>query len=488
MAIEQMRHMHPKNFIAGQWISDTIAKELPVFDPATEEEISSVGLSSAGAIDEAVQAAHEAFSAWSATPVTARVQHMLRLRSAIEANADELARLITMDHGKTLHEARLEVERGLDAIDAACSIPMLLSGQTLMQVAGGIDTQSVREPVGVTAAITPFNFPMVGPLLFLAWALTCGNTIVVKPSERDPLAANFLFELVAKSGYPSGTANLVHGGEAAVNAILDHRDVAAVAFIGSAPVAATVYRRGAASGKRVMAAGGAKNHSVVMPDASLEVAAASIASSAFGSGGQRCMANSVAVAVGDTHDALVERIALEASRLVVGSGFDEAIDIGPVISAESKERIEGYIEMGRRSEGAQLILDGMSGALPPRGYFVGPTIFTDLERGCAAARDEIFGPVLTVLRAADLDEAIALCNSSEFGNGASIFTSSGASAREFARRVEVGAVGVNLGIPVPIGMFSPVGRKVSLFGQASPQGPDAVGFWTSQKSITSRWP
>jgi malonate-semialdehyde dehydrogenase (acetylating)/methylmalonate-semialdehyde dehydrogenase len=457
----------------------------PIPNPATGETIAMLPYSTAAEIDEAVRTARNAFPGWAATPVPERAQIMFAFKALLESHVEELARLVVQENGKTLPEARGEVRRAIEVVDFACGAPTLMMGTNLDQIADGIDEELVRFPVGVVAGITPFNFPNMVPLWMLPLALVCGNTFVLKPSQRTPLSAMRLAELLVESGLPAGVLNVVHGAKDAVDALLTHPEVDAVSFVGSATVAQYIYATGASNGKRVQALGGAKNHLLVMDDADLERSVSALISSAFGNAGQRCLAGSVAVGVGSLGDALVGELAHQAGQLRLGPGEREDTDMGPVIRDERRKELIGYIERGEEV-GAALVADGR-GVGPTDGYFLGPTIFDRVTPDMPLWKDELFGPILSVVRAADIDEAIKVMNASRYGNAASIFTTSGANAREFKRRAEAGMIGVNVGVAAPMAFFPFTGWKSSFFGDLHATGTDGVRFYTRHKVITSRW-
>jgi malonate-semialdehyde dehydrogenase (acetylating)/methylmalonate-semialdehyde dehydrogenase len=465
--------------------SNSSGQTLPVYDPARGTVIDDVPLLGAVEIDAAARSAHAAFAGWSRTPVMERVRLMFRYRNLLEQHAEELAAIITRHHGKTLDEARGEVRRGIEVVEFACGAPTLLQGRTLRQVGSGIDQDLFRFPLGVVAGIPPFNFPVMIPLWMFPLAIVAGNTFILKPSERTPLGAVRLAELFLQAGFPDGVLNIVHGAKEAVNAILDHPSIAAISFVGSERVARYVYERGAKNGKRVSAAGGAKNHIVVMPDADLDLALPAVLNSAFGNAGERCLAGSVAVAVGGVQDRLVDALDAGARKMVVGPGDLPGVEIGPLIREEHRQKVVEFIERGVH-EGARLVTDGRRYASEP-GFFLGPTILDGVSADMAVGRQEIFGPVLSVSRVASLDEAIAQANSMSLGNMAAIFTRSGAAAREFRERVEAGMVGINVGVAQPFGFFPFSGWKHSFFGDLHPHGTDAIEFYTRKKMVVSRW-
>jgi malonate-semialdehyde dehydrogenase (acetylating)/methylmalonate-semialdehyde dehydrogenase len=457
----------------------------PIYDPATGETIALLPYSTPEEIDRAVRAASEAFPAWADTPVPDRAQVMFRFKALLEDLFEELSRLVTHENGKTLAEARGEVRRAIEVVELACGAPTLMMGTNLDQIAEGIDEELVRFPVGVVAGITPFNFPNMVPLWMIPLAVACGNTFVHKPSQRTPLSAVRIAELLTEAGLPDGVFNVVHGAKDSVDALLTHPDVAAVSFVGSAGVAAYIYATGAANGKRVQALGGAKNHLLVMDDADLDKTVTALLSSAFGNAGQRCLAGSVAVGVGSLGDALVQELSDQAGRLTVGPGMEPATDMGPVIREERRKELIGYIEQGEEV-GATLVSDGR-GVGPSDGFFLGPTIFDRVTPDMALWRDEMFGPVLSVVRASDIDEALDIMNASSYGNAASIFTTSGANARAFKRRAEAGMLGVNVGVAAPMAFFPFTGWKNSFFGDLHATGKDGIRFYTRHKVVTSRW-
>ncbi|MGA7108986.1 MAG: CoA-acylating methylmalonate-semialdehyde dehydrogenase [Terracidiphilus sp.] len=476
-----------RNFVGGKWQSATSAPGLELTNPATGEPLGQSPSGSAAEVDAAVQAAQSAFPAWRATPPGDRVQFLFKLKNLLESHFDELAAIITTENGKTLAESKGELRRGIENVEVACGIPVLMQGYSLEDIAPGIDEIMVRQPLGVCAVITPFNFPLMIPLWFLPYAIATGNTLVLKPSDRVPFSATRLVELIHETGLPSGVVNLVNGGKPAVDALLDHPLVRAVSFVGSTPVAKYVYTRGSASGKRVQCQGGAKNHVVVLPDADPETTTKIIADSAFGCAGQRCLAVSVTVAVGEAQNWFRESISAAAASLKVGNGIDPAMQMGPVITAASRDRVVSLIGQGA-GDGAKAIVDGRSHASPHKGSFVGPTVLDGLPAGSSLMETEIFGPVLSVVHAKSVDEAIAMIERSPYGNASSIFTSSGAEARKFRNTVSTGNVGVNIGVPAPMAYFPFSGWKGSFFGVMHAQGRDAIEFFTDKKVIVERWP
>jgi malonate-semialdehyde dehydrogenase (acetylating)/methylmalonate-semialdehyde dehydrogenase len=470
-----------ENYVGGRWVPAEAATELlDVTNPANGEVLARVPLSGAADLDAAVSAAREALPAWRAVSTIARARKLFELRERLVTREEELARSVTTEMGKTLVDARAEVMRMIEMVEAACAIPTTMQGRILEDVSRNVDAETVRQAVGVCAAIVPFNFPAMVPFWFLPFAIACGNTFVLKPSEQVPLTQQIAFEELDRLGLPPGVVNLVNGGREVVEGILDHPGIDAVSFVGSAPVARLVYERAAKAGKRVQALGGAKNHMVVMPDAVVEPTVQGILGSAFGAAGQRCMAGSVLVTVGDAHQQLMAPLVDATRELRIGDGLAEETDVGPVISPSARERIAGWIERSQR-----VLVDGSENA-PSSGSFVGPTI-VEVDRDDPIVGEEVFGPLLAVVRARSLDEAIEIVNSSRFGNGVSIFTESGASVRRFRHDVQVGMVGVNLGVAAPVAFFPFSGWKDSFLGDLHAHGPDAVEFYTRKKTVTSRW-
>jgi malonate-semialdehyde dehydrogenase (acetylating)/methylmalonate-semialdehyde dehydrogenase len=476
-------------WIGGKTVAAQSSRFGEVTNPATGEVVRHVPLAGAADVDAAVASASAAFPAWRAFPPLRRARILMRFRELMELHRKDLAKIITQEHGKTLADAEGEVTRGIEVIEFATGIPHLLKGEFSENVGSDVDSHSLRQPVGVCAGITPFNFPAMVPLWMFPVAIACGNTFVLKPSERDPSLALRMAELLKEAGLPDGVFNVVHGDKEAVDALLAHPVVKAVSFVGSTPIARYIYETGARSGKRVQALGGAKNHAVVLPDADLDFATEAIIGAGYGSAGERCMAISVVVAVGDAADPLVERLAARARRVSVGSGDTPNVEMGPVITAAARDRIVGCIDRGVE-EGAALVVDGRGVRVPgfAGGFFVGPTLFDRVTPAMTLYRDEIFGPVLVVVRVESLTEAIALINANPFANGTAIFTRSGHAARRFQQDVEVGMVGVNVPIPVPMAFFSFGGWRASLFGDQNVHGMDGVRFYTRLKTLTSRWP
>lgn len=464
-------------------------RRAPVFNPATGEVIGAVQLADAATVDTAVQAAVRAFAAWADTPPLRRARVMFRFKELLEANRDRLAAAITREHGKVFEDAKGEVTRGIEVVEFACGIPHLLKGEYSEQVSTGIDQFSMRQPLGVCAGITPFNFPCMVPMWMFPIAIACGNTFVLKPSERDPGVSLMLAELLKQAGLPDGVFNVVQGDKAAVDALLTHPDVAAVSFVGSTPIAQTIQNTGTAHGKRVQALGGAKNHMVVMPDADLDQAVDALIGSAYGSAGERCMAISVCVAVGRIGDELVKRLAERTRALKIGDGMDAASEMGPLVTAQHRDKVAGYVEAGV-AEGARLVVDGRGHSVPgrERGFFLGGCLFDDVQPSMRIYREEIFGPVLSVVRVPDFAAAVGLVNDHEFGNGVALFTADGNTAREFTRRVKIGMVGINVPIPVPMAFYSFGGWKKSLFGDTHAYGMEGVRFYTRYKAVMQRWP
>ena len=478
------------HFIHGQPRDGTSGRWGEVFDPATGAVQAQVALASADEVSAAVAAAQAAFPAWAATPPLARARVLFRYKALLEEHAGELAAAITAEHGKVLADARGEVTRGIEVVEFACGAPQLLKGEHSMDVGRDVDSWSEYSPLGVVAGITPFNFPCMVPMGMFPVALACGNSFVLKPSERDPTAPMILARLLKEAGLPDGVFNVVHGDKTAVDALLDDPRVQAVSFVGSTPIAEYIYSRGSAKGKRVQALGGAKNHMVLLPDADLDQAAAALLGAAYGSAGERCMAISVAVCVGDaTADALISRLKPMVEGLRVGPGHQGEPDMGPLVTAAHRDKVRGYVDAGV-AEGARLVVDGrglkVEGA--PDGFFLGGCLFDEVTPDMRIYREEIFGPVLCVLRVPDFEAALALVNEHEYGNGTAVFTRDGDAARQFAHRVQAGMVGINVPIPVPMAFHSFGGWKRSLFGPLHMHGPDGVRFYTRLKTITARWP
>jgi malonate-semialdehyde dehydrogenase (acetylating)/methylmalonate-semialdehyde dehydrogenase len=474
-----------RNYVGGKWIDAEGGERLPVTNPATGETMAEVPLSGRADVDRAVSAAREAFPGWRATPPLERARACFALKYLLEERKDDLAALVTRDNGKAYKDASGEVRRGIECVEVATGIPSLMQGANLEDVSRGIDSDMIRQPIGVFAGVTPFNFPFMVPMWFLPFAIACGNTFICKPSEQDPLAMELTFELLDGIGLPPGVVNLVNGGKDSVNAILEHPGIDGVSFVGSTPVARHVYETAATTGKRVQALGGAKNHVIVMPDAELDSAVDGVLSSAFHAAGQRCLANSVCVAVGDVYEPLKQALAQKGGSMVVGDGSEPETEVGPVISEPSRERILDWIEKGLAA-GGELVLDGR-GKGPDGGNFLGPTII-ESDPSSEIAKEEIFGPVLTLVRARDLDHALEILNSSTKGNAASIFTTSGGAMRRFRYEAECGMIGVNVGVAAPMSFFPFTGWKDSFFGDLHAHGRDAIDFFTEKKVVISRWP
>ncbi len=478
------------NYIGGAWTAAAAASgELEVTNPATGGALARVPLSGRADLDAAVDAARAALPQWRAVSVIARARKLFELRERLVARQEDLARSVTTEMGKTIADARAEVARMIEMVEAATAVPTTMQGRILEDVSRNIDAETIRQPVGVCAVIAPFNFPAMVPFWFLPFAIACGNTVVLKPSEQVPLTQAIAFEELDALGLPAGVVNLVNGGREVVEGILEHPGIDAVSFVGSAPVAKLVYERAAQAGKRVQALGGAKNHMVVMPDAVIDKTVEGIIGSAFGAAGQRCMAGSVVVTVGDAHDRLVPALVAAARALQVGDGLDERVELGPVISCQARDRIAGYVERAV-ADGAKLLLDGRQvdgDGLDPAGAYLGATIVDGATPDMEIAREEVFGPVLTLIHVQTLDEAIALVNGSRFGNGTSIFTESGASVRRYRHEIQAGMVGVNIGVAAPVAFFPFSGWKDSFLGDLHAHGTDGVEFFTRKKTVTTRY-
>ena len=477
------------HWINGTNVNGTSARFADVYNPATGEVQSHVPLASDAEIDAAVGAAKAAFPEWAATPPLTRARIMFKYKALIEEHAEELATIITSEHGKVLSDAHGSLTRGLEVVEFACGVPQLLKGEFTEQVGREIDAWTVRQPVGICAGITPFNFPAMVPMWMYPMAIACGNTFILKPSEKDPSCALRLAELAKEAGLPDGVLNVVNGDKVAVDAILSHPDISAVSFVGSTPIARYIYTTGAANGKRVQALGGAKNHMVVMPDADMDQAVDALMGAAYGSAGERCMAISVAVAVGDAGNRLIDLLKPRVESLRIGPGSDNDMDMGPLVTGEHLNKVKGYVDIGV-DEGADLLVDGRDYSLQgyEDGFFMGGCLFDHVSTDMRIYREEIFGPVLSVVRSPDFDNAVKVINDHEFGNGVSIFTRDGDAAREFSNKIQVGMVGINVPIPVPMAFHSFGGWKASLFGDIHMHGPEGVRFYTRQKAITSRWP
>jgi len=477
------------HFIGGRMLAGQSGRTGDVFNPASGELAAKVALGGGAEVDLAVSAAAKAWPAWAATPPLRRARILFRLKDLLERDRKKLAAAITAEHGKVLSDADGEVTRGLEVVEFACGIPHLLKGEFTEAVGTGIDAWSIRQPLGVVAGITPFNFPLMVPLWMIPVALACGNCFILKPSEKDPSASLLLAGLLAEAGLPDGVFNVVQGAREAVEAILAHPGIAAVSFVGSTAIAETIYRGGTAHGKRVQALGGAKNHLVVMPDADLDDAVDALMGSAYGAAGERCMAVSVAVAVGEVGDKLVRKLEPRVRALKVGPGTDPDAEMGPLVTREHREKVKSYIDLGVK-EGAELVVDGRSLRLQgyENGFFLGGSLFDRVHTDMRIYREEIFGPVLDVVRAPDLGSAVRMVNDHPYGNGVAIFTGDGGVARDFASAIQIGMVGVNVPIPVPMAFHSFGGWKQSLFGDHHVYGPEGVRFYSRYKAITQRWP
>jgi len=479
-----------ENAVAGKRYVSSSARRVPVFNPATGEQTAELPLSTVEELNAAVESARTAQTAWGSTPPMKRARVLFKFKALLDQYADDLAREISKEHGKVHDDALGEVARGIDCVDFACGIPHLLKGEFSRNVGPSIDSYSDRQPLGVVAGITPFNFPAMVPMWMYPAAIACGNSFILKPSERDPSASLLAWNLFMEAGLPEGVLNIVHGDKEMVDAILDHPDIRAVSFVGSTPIAEYVYQRGTRAGKRVQALGGAKNHMVIMPDADLDQAADALMGAGYGSAGERCMAISVAVPVGQkTADALVEKLKPRVEALKIGPATDREAEMGPVVTGAHRDRILSYIDKGVE-EGARLVVDGRGFTLQgyENGYFVGGTLFDHVTPAMSIYRDEIFGPVLSVVRTDSFQEAVELIHGHEYANGTAIFTRDGDAAREFADKIEVGMVGVNVPIPVPVAYHSFGGWKRSLFGDHSIYGPEGIHFYTRLKTVTTRWP
>jgi malonate-semialdehyde dehydrogenase (acetylating)/methylmalonate-semialdehyde dehydrogenase len=473
--------------IGGQETAGGSTRTAPVFDPATGEQQAEVLLAEREDVDAAVQVAKRAFETWGDVSLSRRARVMFAFRELVNKHTDEITRIVSSEHGKVLEDAKGEVVRGLEVVEYACGLAQLLKGEFSDQVSTDVDSYAFRQPLGVCAGITPFNFPAMVPLWMFPVAIACGNTFVLKPSERDPSVSNFVAELYHEAGLPDGVFNVVHGDKVAVDALLEHPDVAAVSFVGSTPIARYVHENATKHGKRVQALGGAKNHAVVMPDADLDFTANHLTAAGYGSAGQRCMAIAVTVAVGDVAEPLIERLTQKAHEIKVGPGADPSSDMGPVVTAQARDRIVGYIDQGVDA-GATAVVDGREIEKDGDGFWVGPTLFDHVGTDMSIYKDEIFGPVLSVVRVPTLQDAVELINANSYANGTAIFTNSGQAARIFQRRVQVGMIGINIPIPVPMAFYSFGGWKDSLFGDHHIHGPEGIRFYTRAKAVTSRWP
>ena len=476
------------NFINGQWVHSHTSEWRDVINPATGEIIASVPMSDAADVDAAVEAAAAAFPDWRRTPPEDRIQPLFKLKVLLEDHIDDIARIITQENGKTFSEAKAEMRRAIENVEVACGIPMMMQGYNLEDVARGIDETMIRQPLGVVAAIVPFNFPGMIAFWYLPYAIATGNAFILKPSERVPLTMRYVYELLEKTGLPKGVVGLVNGGKAAVDGLIDHPKVRAISFVGSTPVARYIYARSAEKGKRCQCQGGAKNHVIVLPDADMQMATQIISDSAFGCAGQRCLAVSVAVTVGEAQNTFRDSIADAASKLKVGYGLDEGVQMGPVITPQSKDRVESLIGIGEK-QGAKVLVDGRKSRIPKyeSGNFVKPTILDDVPATSEITDTEIFGPVLSLVHANNIDDAIAFLERSPYGNQASLFTSSGSAARRFRYEVPAGNIGINIGVAAPMAYFPFSGWKNSFFGDLHGQGRDAIEFYTDKKVVIERW-
>jgi malonate-semialdehyde dehydrogenase (acetylating) / methylmalonate-semialdehyde dehydrogenase len=476
------------HYINGAWVDSTASEWISVVNPATGEAIATVPLAGSKEVAAAVEAAAAAFPAWRRTPPEDRIQPLFKLKTLMEEHIDEIARVITTENGKTFTEAKAEMRRAIENVEVACGIPIMMQGYNLEDVARGIDEIMIRQPLGVVAAIVPANFPGMIPFWFLPYAIATGNTLILKPSERVPLTSKYIFELLAQTGLPAGVVNLVNGGRESVDALIDHPKVRAISFVGSTAVARSVYARAGANGKRAQCQGGAKNHVIVLPDADMKMATQIVTDSAFGCAGQRCLAVSVAVTIGEAKKTFRDSIAEAASKLKVGNGLDEGVQMGPVISAQSKSRIESLIGVGEK-DGAKVLLDGRGTKVPKyeTGSFLAPTLLDGLPADSELTHTEIFGPVLSLVHADSMDEALAFLERSPYGNQASLFTSSGAAARRFRYEAPAGNIGINIGVAAPMAYFPFSGWKDSFFGIMHAQGRDAIEFYTEKKIVVERW-
>jgi malonate-semialdehyde dehydrogenase (acetylating) / methylmalonate-semialdehyde dehydrogenase len=474
------------HWIGGKLVPGESGRRGPVYNPATGDVQAEVDFASAAEVDRAVAVASEAFASWRQSSLSKRSEVMFRLRALVDEHRKDIAAILTAEHGKVLSDAVGEVSRGLENLEFACGIPHLLKGGFSEQASGGVDVYSIRQPLGVVAGITPFNFPAMVPMWMFANAIACGNTFVLKPSEKDPSASLYLAELLREAGVPDGVFNVVQGDKEAVDRLLVHPDIAAVSFVGSTPIAKYIYETGTRNGKRVQALGGAKNHMIVLPDADLDMAADAAVSAGYGSAGERCMAISVLVAVGDIADPLVEKIKERLPKVRVGPGDDPESEMGPLITAEHRDKVASYLEIAA-GEGATVVTDGRDG-VPEQGFFVGVSLVDHVKPGTKVYDDEIFGPVLSVVRVGTYDDAVKLVNDNPYGNGTAIFTRDGGAARQFQFECNAGMVGINVPIPVPVAYYSFGGWKASLFGDTHMYGPEGVNFYTRGKVVTSRWP
>ena len=475
------------HWINGALVPSTSGRTSPVYNPATGEVQAEVGLASIAEVDQAVAVAKEAFATWRLTSLSRRSEIMFKFRQLVDENRAKIADLVSIEHGKVPSDAAGELARGIENIEFACGIPSLLKGGYSEQVSGGVDVYSIKQPLGVVAGITPFNFPAMVPMWMFANAIATGNCFILKPSEKDPSVTLFMAELLAQAGLPAGVFNVVQGDKVSVDRILEHPDIAAVSFVGSTPIARYIYSTGTANGKRVQALGGAKNHMVVLPDADIDMAADAAVSAAYGSAGERCMAISVVVAVGGVADPLIEAISARLPKIKVGAGTDPTAEMGPLITGEHRDKVASYLE-GAAGEGAAVVVDGRDADVPAQGFFLGVSLIDKVKPGMKVYDEEIFGPVLVVTRVDTYEEAVALVNEHQFGNGTAIFTRDGGAARQFQFEINVGMVGINVPIPVPVAYYSFGGWKASLFGDSNMYGPAGIEFYTRTKTVTSRWP
>ena len=475
------------HWISGQRVAGASGKTGPVFNPATGQQQGEVALASVAEVDKTVAVAKETFATWRSSSLSKRADILFAFRQIVHSRRDEIANLVSQEHGKVPSDAAGELARGLENIEFACGIPQMLKGSYSEQVSSGVDVYSLRQPLGVVAGITPFNFPAMVPMWMFANAIATGNTFILKPSEKDPSVALLIAEMLAEAGLPPGVFNVVHGDKVAVDRILEHPDIQAVSFVGSTPIAKYIYSTGTANGKRVQALGGAKNHMVVLPDADIDMAADAAVSAGFGSAGERCMAISVVVAVGGVGDKLVDAIAARMPKVKVGPGTDPDAEMGPLITGEHRDKVASYLA-GASGEGATVVVDGREADLPSDGFFLGVSLVDKVQPGMKVYDDEIFGPVLSVVRVDTYEEAVDLINRHQYGNGTAIFTRDGGAARQFQFDIQVGMVGINVPIPVPVAYYSFGGWKASLFGDANMYGPAGVDFYTRTKTVTSRWP
>lgn len=489
MAIQGKAMQKILNYVNGGWIEPTVTDYVDVVNPATGELVTRTPICGAGEVNAAAQAADYALPAWRRIPAQERIQYLFKLRDLMKSNLDEISRIITMECGKTFEESKAEMVRAIENVEIACGIPMMMKGEVSEDIAPGIDEIMLRQPVGVCATICPFNFPGMIPFWYLPYAIACGNTYIIKPSEKVPLTMQFIFKLIDQIGLPIGVVNLVNGEKEAVDAILDHPAIRAITFVGSSPVAHYIYRRAAEQGKRVQAQGGAKNPVVILPDADMEMTVKIVADSAFGCAGQRCLAVSWAVTVGEARNNFTEMICDAAQSRVVGYGMDSGVQMGPVISHAARQRIEGLIDLGG-NEGANICVDGRNTVIKnyEKGAFVRPTILAEVQPGSEISRTEIFGPVLSLFHVNSLEEALSLVNMGQYGNQASIFTASGTAARRFRYEAEAGNIGINIGVAAPMAFYPFSGWKGSFFGDLHGQGTDAVDFFTQKKVVVERWP